>query len=146
MDSSTEATFVTPPTIYLPPEGIRITLIGTHAEWIERLTDSLENTFPTVSITFYHLDSTSASQWEWLMAMSDLSDLVFVDVGSATKQEMLISFLHLGNKLWFSVPDEDYDTPFNDIALLCLLNTINANVFSSTEQLHNMLRVFLADE
>lgn len=146
MDSSTEATFVTPPHIYLPPEGIRITLIGTNAEWIERLTNSLENTFPSVSITFYHLDDATSTHWEWLMAMSDLSDLVFVDIGSATKQEMLISFLHLGNKLWFSVPDEEYDVPFNDIDMLSLLNTINANVFGSTEQLHNMLRVFLADE
>ena len=146
MDSSTEATFVTPPHIYLPPEGIRITLIGTNAEWIERLTNSLENTFPSVSITFYHLDDATSTSWEWLMAMSDLSDLVFVDIGSATKQEMLISFLHLGNKLWFSVPDEEYDVPFNDIDMLSLLNTINANVFGSTEQLHNMLRVFLADE
>lgn len=141
MDKNQEAYYVTPPTLYLPPDGIRISLVGSDQEWVETITGGLENTFPTITVTFYHVEEHSKDQWEWVMSTADLADLLIVDLGSATQQELLISFLHQGNKCWYSVPEE-----FDNIALLSLLNTINANMFQGHEQLHNLLRVFLGDD
>jgi hypothetical protein len=141
MDNKTEAYYVTPPTMHLPVEGIRVALIGSDQDWIERVTDSLEDTFPTITTTFYHLEEHTKGSWEWLLAMSELADLVIIDLGSATQQELLIAFLHLGNKTWFNVPED-----FDNIPLLSLLNTISANVFGTSEQLHSMLRAYLGND
>lgn len=141
MDKNQAAYYVTPPSLYLPPDGIRITLIGSNPEWIDTTTASLENTFPTVTVTFYHVEEKTKDQWEWTMAMADHADLLIVDLGNASQQELLISFLHLGNKCWFSVPDD-----FDNIPLLSLLNTLSANMFQGYEQLHNLLRAFLGND
>lgn len=141
MDKNQEAYYVTPPSLYLPPDGIRITLIGSNQEWIEEVTDGLESTFPTITVTFYHVEEKTKDQWEWTLAMAEMADLLIVDLGSATQQELLISFLHLGNKCWFSVPED-----FENVALLSLLNTLNGNMFQGSEQLNNLLRAFLGND
>lgn len=141
MDKNQEAYYVTPPSLYLPPDGIRITLVGSDQEWIEAITTGLENTFPTITVTFYHVEEQTKDQWEWVLAMADLADLLIVDIGSATQQELLISFLHQGNKCWYSVPEE-----CDDIPLLSLLNTLNANMFQGAEQLNELLRTYLGND
>jgi hypothetical protein len=141
MDKNQEAYYVTPPTLYLPPDGIRITLVGSDQEWIESITTGLENTFPTITVTFYHVEEQTKDQWEWVLAMADLADLLIVDIGSASQQELLISFLHQGNKCWYSVPEE-----CDNIPLLSLLNTLNANMFQGAEQLNDLLRTFLGND
>jgi hypothetical protein len=125
----------------LPPEGIRITLVGSDQEWIETITTGLENTFPTITVTFYHVEEQSKDQWEWVLAMADLADLLIVDIGSSSQQELLISFLNQGNKCWYSVPEEH-----DNIPLLSLLNTLNANMFQGPEQLNDLLRAFLGND
>ena len=73
--------------------------------------------------------------------MSEMADLLIVDLEHATQQELLIAFLHLGNKCWFSVPEE-----FTNIPLLSLLNTQGGNMFQGSEQLNNLLRAFLGND
>jgi len=137
----TQNYYITPPTIFFPEDGIRITVIGTQDEtWTEQLSDDLETTFPTVPMTFYHLDPGSADNWQWLYQMAETSDLIMVNVGEATPIEMHISLLKLSNRVWFYVDKElvDKDTRI-------LLNTINANVFHDSEQLHAMLRNYVGE-
>ena len=141
MDKNQEAYYVPPPSLYLPPDGIRVTLIGSDQQWIEEITGGLESTFPTITVTFYHVEEESKDQWEWELAMADHADLLIVDLGSATQQELLIAFLHQGNKCWYNVPED-----FANVPLLSLLNTLSANMFQGHEQLHNLLRAFLGDE
>jgi len=136
-----EAYYVTPPSLYLPPDGIRITLIGSNQDWIENITNGLESTFPSITVTFYHVEEETKDQWEWTLAMSEMADLLIVDLEHATQQELLIAFLHLGNKCWFSVPEE-----FTNIPLLSLLNTQGGNMFQGSEQLNNLLRAFLGND
>jgi hypothetical protein len=61
-----------------------------------------------------------------------------VNVAKASTNELLTAFLHLGNKTWFFVEPEKVNNE-----LLVLLNNINANVFSNTEELGEMMRVFI---
>lgn len=132
--------YITPPTIFLPEDGIRITVLGTDELWAEQLSDDLETTFPTVPMTFYHLDAAGADNWQWLYQMAETSDLIMVNVGQTNLMEMYIAMLKLSNRTWFYVDKElvDKDTRI-------LLNTVNANVFHDSEQLHAMLRNYVGE-
>lgn len=132
--------YITPPSLFLPEEGIRITTIGTDEDWIESLSDDLEDTFPTVPMTFYHLDKTTVDQWQWLYHMIESSDLVMVNVGKATPLEMNVTFLKINPKFWFYIDKDHVD---KDTRIL--LNTISANVFNDREQLHAMLRNYVGE-
>jgi hypothetical protein len=137
----TQNYYITPPTIFLPEDGIRITVIGTDEDWTEQLSDDLENTFPTVPMTFYHLDDRTSDNWQWLYYMVDSSDLIMVNVGQCTPVELNLAFLTAnGSKVWFYV---DKDLVDKDTRIL--LNSINANVFNNSEQLHAMLRNFVGE-
>lgn len=133
--------YITPPTLFLPTEGLRITFLGVDDKWVEDLGESLEETFSTIPMTFYHLEEKSQDNWQWVFHMSEISDLVMVNVAQASPIELLTAFNLIGNKVWFYVDKEDVDT---DIKIL--LNTINANVFNSEEQLHAMLRAFVGND
>lgn len=136
----TQNYYITPPTIFFPEDGIRITVVGTDEEWTESLSDDLENTFPTVPMTFYHLDNATATQWPWLYHMLDASDLIMVNVGKSTPFELHMVFLSMSPKIWFYVDKEQVD---KDVRIL--LNTIGANVFNDNEQLHIMLRNYVGE-
>lgn len=137
----TQNYYITPPTIFLPEEGLRITVIGTDENWTEVLSDDLEETFPTVPMTFYHLDNATADNWQWLYHMVDSSDLIMVNVGKSRPIEMNLAFLaNQGNRVWFYVDKEEVDKD-----LRMLLNSVNANVFNNSEQLHAMLRNFVGE-
>jgi len=130
--------YITPPTIFMPPSGLRVTLLGTDDDWVDELTEELEETLPSIPMTFYHLDEKSVNQWQWLYMMTGHSDLLMINVAKATKNELLTAFLHVGNKTWFFVDADEVDTD-----LIVLLNSINANVFSDTDELGEMMRVFV---
>lgn len=132
--------YITPPTIFFPEDGIRITVFGSDEIWTDQLSDDLENTFPTVPMTFYHLDIANADNWQWLFQMSETSDLIMVNVSEANTIEMYMAFLKLSNKFWFYVDKEQVD---KDTRIL--LNTVNANVFHDSEQLHAMLRQYVGE-
>jgi hypothetical protein len=136
----TQNYYITPPTIFLPEDGIRITVFGSDDLWTEKISDDLEETFPTVPMTFYHLDVATADNWQWLFHMSESSDLLMVNVSEASIIEMHIAFLKLSNKVWFYVDKEQVD---KDTRIL--LNTVNANVFHDSEQLHAMLRNYVGE-
>lgn len=137
----TQNYYITPPTVFLPEEGLRITVIGTDEDWTELLSDDLEDTFPSVPMTFYHLDENTADNWQWLYHMVDSSDLIMVNVGKCRPLEMHLAFLaNQGNRVWFYVDKELVDKD-----LRILLNSINANVFNNSEQLHAMLRNFVGE-
>lgn len=133
--------YITPPTLFLPTEGIRITFLGVDDKWVEDLGESLEETFSTIPMTFYHLEEKSQDNWQWVFHMSEISDLVMVNVAQASPIELLTAFNLIGNKVWFYVDKLEVD---DDIKML--LNTIGANVFNSEEQLHIMLRAFIGND
>jgi len=132
--------YITPPTIFMPKDGLRIAFVGTDSAWVDAVTDELESTFVNMPMTFYHLDETTVDEWSWLHLMIDHADLVMVNTGKSKTEELLSVFLHLGNKTWFYVDPEEVD---NNVQIL--LNTVNANVFNNSEQLDNMLKAFLAN-
>lgn len=138
MDDDSQNYYITPPTMFFPEDGIRISVIGTNEQWTEDLSDDLENTFPTVPMTFYHLDEATAEQWQWLYHMIDISDLIMVNVAQASNHELNIVFLKMNPKFWFYVEKDKVD---KDTRIL--LNTIGANVFNDREQLHAMLRNYV---
>lgn len=130
--------YITPPTIFLPEEGIKITAVGTDDIWIDKLSDDIENTFPTVPITFYHLDSNTVDQWQWLYHMVETSDLIMINVSKATILEMNMIFLHMNPKMWFYVDKKEVDKNIR-----ILLNIASANIFTNSEELHAMLRNYV---
>jgi hypothetical protein len=132
--------YITPPTIFLPEDGLKIAFIGTDNEWVEELTDDLETTFTSIPMTFYHLEPNTSDNWQWLYMMAEQADLIMINAGKATNLELMISTMHLGNKTWFYIDPEVVDKN-----LRILLNTINANMFNDSEQLHNMLKAFLGN-
>jgi hypothetical protein len=140
MDDDAQNYYITPPTLFLPQEGIRITIVGTDEIWIEDLSDDLENTFPTVPMTFYHLEQASQDSWQWLLHMMEISDLIMVNMAQASQMERNLVFLNYNNKFWFYVDKEKVD---KDTKIL--LNTISANVFNNSEDLHTMLRNYVGE-
>lgn len=132
--------YITPPTIFMPKDGLRIAFVGTNSEWVDGVTDELESTFVNIPMTFYHLDEVTKDSWEWLYLMVDHADLVMVNTGKATTAELLTVFLHIGSKTWFYVNPEEVEENVQ-----VLLNTINANVFNNSEQLDNMLKAFVGN-
>lgn len=133
--------YITPPTLFLPTEGIRITFLGVDDKWVEDLGESLEETFSTIPMTFYHLEEKSQDNWQWVFHMTEISDLIMVNVAQASPIELLTAFNIIGNKVWFYVDKSEVD---DDIKIL--LNTIGANVFNSEEQLHAMLRSYIGND
>ena len=133
--------YITPPTLFMPTEGLKISFLGVDDKWVEDLGESLEETFSTIPMTFYHLEESSEGNWQWIYHMSSISDLIMVNVSQSSPIELLMAFTELGNKVWFYVDKQEVD---NDIKML--LNTINANVFNSEEQLHAMLRAFIGND
>lgn len=140
MDDNSQNYYITPPTLFLPEEGIRITIVGTDEEWIESLSDDLEDTFPSVPMTFYHLEKASQDNWQWLLHMMEISELVMVNVAEASQMELNLVFLNFNNKYWFYVDKDKVD---KDIKIL--LNTISANVFNNSEDLYAMLRNYVGE-
>jgi hypothetical protein len=132
--------YITPPTIFMPKDGLRIAFVGTDSTWVDTITDELESTFASIPMTFYHLDETSREEWSWLYLMVDNADLVMVNVSKSTSVELMTVMMELGNKTWFYVDSEEVD---NNVQIL--LNTVNANVFNNSEQLNNMLKAFLGN-
>jgi len=133
--------YITPPTIFMPKDGLRIAFVGTDSTWVDTVTDELESTFASIPMTFYHLDETTENEWPWLYLMVDNADLVMVNAAKSETVEMLTAFLHLGNKTWFYVEPEEVEENIQ-----VLLNTINANVFNNSEQFNNMLKAFLGND
>ena len=132
--------YITPPTVFMPKDGLRIAFVGTDTEWVDSITDDLEETFSNLPMTFYHLDETSSDDWSWLYLMVDHADLVMINTEKATTVELMTVMLHLGNKTWFYVDKDQVD-----IDVQILLNSTGGNVFNNSEQLHNMLRSFLSN-
>jgi len=133
--------YITPPTLFLPPAGLRVSLIGVDEDWIDNMSDNLEDTLPSIPMTFYHLDSDSADQWQWQYHMMEQSNLIVVNLAQCLTIDLLLSFLHIGdNKIWFYV-----DTDNVDKNIMTLLNTINANVFTSSDEFHSMLTSFIGN-
>ena len=132
--------YITPPTIFMPKDGMRIAFVGTDSEWVDSVTDDLEETFASLPMTFYHLDETTKDEWAWLYLMVDQADLVMVNVDKATTVELMTVMIELGNKTWFFVDKDSVD-----IDVQILLNTVNANVYNEPEQLNNMLRALLSN-
>lgn len=133
--------YITPPTLFMPTDGLKITFLGVDDKWVEDLGESLEETFSTIPMTFYHLDETTQDNWQWSYHMAEMSDLIMVNVAQASPIELLLAFNSMGNKVWFYVDKLEVD---NDIKML--LNTVNANVFNSEDQLHAMLRAFIGND
>ena len=132
--------YITPPTIFMPKDGMRIAFVGTDSEWVDSVTDDLEETFASLPMTFYHLDEATKDEWAWLYLMVDQADLVMVNVDKSTTVELMTVMIELGNKTWFYVDKDSVD-----IDVQILLNTVNANVYNEPEQLNNMLRAFLSN-
>ena len=132
--------YITPPTIFLPEDGLKIAFIGTDNEWVESLTDDLETTFASIPMTFYHLEPKTSDNWQWLYMMAEQADLLMVNTALASNLELIIATINLGNKTWFYVDPANVDKN-----LRILLNSINANTFNDSEQLHNMLKAFLGN-
>jgi hypothetical protein len=133
--------YITPPTLFLPEDGLRITLLGTDEDWAETLGDDLEDTFPNIPMTLYHLDESTADNWQWLYHQLEHSNLVMINVACCTNIELMMAMMDTGNKNWFYVDPETVDKNVR-----MLLNTVNANVFNNSEQLHAMLRNFVGNE
>lgn len=127
--------------MFLPSDGLRIALIGVDEDWTESLSDDLEDTFPSIPMTFYHLDKSTKDQWQWLYHMINQSNLIMVNVAKCTNLELMLATMDIDNKSWFYVDVENTDKNIR-----VLLNTINANVYNTSEQLHMMLRNFIAND
>lgn len=141
MTDETQHYYITPPTLFLPPSGLRVSLIGVDEDWIDNMSDELEDTLPSIPMTFYHLDTKTSDQWQWQYHMMEQSNLIVVNVARSLTIDLLLSFLHMGdNKIWFFVNPKEVDKN-----IIILLNTINANVFSSSDEFHSMLTAFIGN-
>ena len=73
--------------------------------------------------------------------MMEQSNLIVVNVARSLTIDLLLSFLHMGdNKIWFYVDPNEVDKN-----IMILLNTVNANVFSSSDEFHSMLTAFIGN-
>ena len=125
MTEESQHYYITPPTLFLPPAGLRVSLIGVDEDWIDGMSDDLEDTLPSIPMTFYHLDTKTADQWQWQFHMMEQSNLIVVNVARCLTIDLLLSFLHIGeNKIWFYVDPEEVDKN-----VMTLLNTINAKTY-----------------
>jgi hypothetical protein len=133
--------YITPPTLFLPPTGLRVSLVGVDEDWIDNMSDELEDTLPSIPMTFYHLDTKTSEQWQWQFHMMEQSNLIVVNVARCETVDLLLSFLHIGdNKIWFYVDPDEVDKN-----IMTLLNTINANVFANPAEFHSMLTAFIGN-
>jgi hypothetical protein len=73
--------------------------------------------------------------------MMEQSNLIVVNLAQCLTIDLLLSFLHIGdNKIWFYIDIENVDKN-----IMTLLNTINANVFTSSDEFHSMLTSFIGN-
>lgn len=131
------AYYITPPSSFMPTEGVKITLLG-HAEGgpTHDLFEMLEEHFPGLALTFYYIEKPepSVDQFSWVFQQCLHSDFVIIDIENATALEIGLATNFSKDKgAWWIVPEDDTLSK-------TYLHAIKANVVESAEDFVEMLK------
>lgn len=137
------AYYITPPSSFMPTDGVKITLIGYDEEGSNKeLMDLMEETFPALGMTFYHVErpEPSVDQFSWLFQQCLHSDFVVVDIENATAIEIGLATYFVKDKgTWWVVSDEDALSN-------TFLHAIKANTVDSAESFVEMIKETFTDD
>lgn len=129
------AFYITPPTIFMPAKGMRISLLSSDDEWIRETTEALEKVFPS-QITFYHLEGTETAETIcWQMLYLDYSDFIMVNADNLTMAQGMISSANMDrSNLWWNITDD------SDTAMMTLLTALGAHTYEDIEEFAEIIK------
>ena len=127
----TSSYIVTSPTIFIPREGLSLTVLSRDEKLVDDISLFLEKALPGTTVVVYSdYESKGDDNWPWTFQQMMVSDFIVVDCSSATQFEMMIALSQgVANNVWWMNPD---DLPDN---LAALLNTSGAKMAEDIEEL-----------
>lgn len=137
------AYYITPPSSFMPTDGVKITIIGHDEEGnTQHLMDLLEETFPGLGLTFYHIEKPepTVDQFSWLFQQCLHSDFVVIDIENSTAIEIGLATYFVKDKgTWWIAKEED--TLANTF-----LHAIKANTVVDAEDFVGMIKETFTNE
>ena len=132
---ATSSYVVTPPTVFIPRDGMSFCILSRNQEWVDNTVLFLEDSMPGTSITVYANSlSTNDDQWAWQFQQMLISDAVIIDCNSATIFDQMIALSQgVATNIWWVESD---NLPDN---LAALLNTSGAKMAEDIEEFFSII-------
>lgn len=132
---ATSSYVVTPPTVFIPRDGMSFCILSRNQEWVDNTVLFLEDSMPGTSITVYaNSQSTNDDQWAWQFQQMMISDAVIIDCNSATIFDQMIALSQgVATNIWWI---ESENLPDN---LAALLNTSGAKMAEDIEEFFSII-------
>lgn len=132
---ATSSYIVTPPTVFIPRDGMSFCILSRDKEWVTNTAEFLEDSMPGTTITIYaNYELTSDEHWAWQYQQMLISNAIIIDCNSATTfdQMMALSQKQSDNVWWV-----DSDILADNVA--ALINTLGAKTVDDIEEFFSII-------
>lgn len=132
---STSSYVVTPPTVFIPRDGMSFCILSRNQEWVDDTALFLENSMPATTVTVYaNYESTNDEYWAWQYQQMLVSDAIIIDCNSATPFDQILALSQgTANNIWWIDSDVLPDN------LAALLNTSGAKTAEDIEEFFSII-------
>jgi hypothetical protein len=132
---ATSSYIVTPPTVFIPRDGMSFCILSRNKEWVTDTAEFLEDSMPGTTITIYaNYDSTNDENWAWQFQQMLIVDAIIIDCDSATTFDQMLALSQgEANNIWWINSD---NLPDN---LAALLNTSGAKTAEDIEEFFSII-------
>lgn len=128
------AFYITPPTIFMPKSGMRVSLLSTDEDWIHDTCEALEKSFST-QLTIYHIENNeSVETIAWQLLYLGYSDLALVDSNALTLAQSMMALACKEPIVWWNV------TESTDPAMRMLLTAADVHTYSDIDDFVETLK------
>jgi hypothetical protein len=133
---STSSYIVTPPTVFIPRDGMSFCVLGRDKEWVDDAAAFFDHALPGTTVTIYsNYGTEDDNQWAWQYQQMLVSDTIIIDCNSATIFDimMALSLSTAESNIWWIDPDSLSDN------LVSLLNISGAKMADNVEEFFAIL-------
>lgn len=104
----TASYIVTPPTLFIPRDGMTFSLLSRSKRWVDGVIELIEDGMQGTTATVYaNYSSPSDEHWIWVYQQMALSDIVLVDCATATDFDKTLAVNEgLNSTVWWIDTDE----------------------------------------
>jgi hypothetical protein len=128
---STSSYIVTPPTVFIPRDGMSFCVLGRDKEWVDEAASFFDDQLPGTTVTIYsNYGTENDNNWAWHYQQMFVSDSIIIDCSSATIFDimMALTLSTSESNIWWIDPDSLSDN------LVSLLNISGAKTAEDIEE------------
>jgi hypothetical protein len=133
---STSSYIVTPPTVFIPRDGMSFCVLGRNKEWVDDAASFFDQAMPSTTITLYsNYGTEDDNNWAWQYQQMLVSDAIIIDCTSATIFDIMMALALSTNEsnIWWIDSDSLSDN------LYSLLNISGAKMADDIEEFFALL-------